>query len=246
MNNLTVPYQTFAEGVSLSSYALNQSQYDGVLGLGFQNDDAPNSFLTNLVNANQSAALFSLWLSKDPSAENGGELTLGGIDTNRMVGVKSVIQVYNKGASGWVLTLNSISTTSGSSSVNIQGNALVTPSAPFLSLPKYQADQLHQYLRGSIISPGKYAFDCNKLDQVPSITLRFQNANTVELQSKDFITVTETPMGKFCLSNIEGLAEELPGDVSCIIGSVVLRQYYTIFDNTVTSGPVIRFGTLKA
>ena len=133
---------------------------------------------------------------------------------------------------------------SSSSTINIQENALITPSAPFISLPKYYADQLHQYLQGSTISPGKYAFDCNKLDQVPQISLRFSAGQVLEIESKDFITVSETPMGKFCLSNIEGIPDQLPGDIGVVLGSVLLRQYYTIFDGTQAS-PVIRFGTLN-
>jgi len=246
LGNLSVPYQTFAEGVSLSSYALNQSQYDGVLGLGMESTDKPNNFMSNLVKSNQSLPIFSLWLNKDPSAELGGSLLLGAIDTTKSTGTQATLRLADSGTNGWVVQLSSISVATGNA-INIQGKALVTPSTPFLSLQKYTADQLHtSYLGGRVISPGKYAFDCNKLDQVPNIKLRFDNSQYLDLASKDFITVTDSPMGKFCLSNIEGLPTTLPGDIEVVIGSVLLRQYYTIFDNNNAQGPRILFGTLKA
>ena len=231
LGDLKVTGQTFAEAVNLNTYDFSQAKYDGILGLGFQNDSIPNTVLTNLVkNRFVANPGFGLWLNNDTTDTYGGELALGVADFTRFTGTVKTVPISDK-SDTWSLDMTSIS--ANGYELNLGCDALVTPSNARISLPQYFADQLHSYLGGRSIASGQYAFDCTKLDQLSDVTLTFSYEYQFKVTKDDYVTVTDTPLGKFCLSAFEGNQGS-----GCVIGSPFLRHWYSYFD---TRGRTISF-----
>ena len=63
------------------------AKFDGILGMAFGRisvDHVPTPF-DNMVAQKKLKPVFSFYLSRDPEAKEGGEITLGGIDESRYV-----------------------------------------------------------------------------------------------------------------------------------------------------------------
>lgn len=114
-----------------------------------------------------------------------------------------------------------------------------------VSLPVAYADWVHQQLGASTISAGKYAFDCNKLDQLQNVSIVIDDYTYV-LTPKDYVAIQETPIGKFCLSEIEGQSYTFGTDY-CVLGVPFLARYYSYFEtyNAQQQRPTVSFAPVK-
>lgn len=85
---MTVNNQVFAEATSLASFFKN-TQFDGVLGLGYntisQDNVTPvfyNMYMQGLI----TSPVFSVYLNRDASDPDGGEIIFGGTDPTYYTG----------------------------------------------------------------------------------------------------------------------------------------------------------------
>jgi len=251
IGDAAIKYQTFAEAVKLDSDTLAQAKYDGVLGLELQNNDRPNNVLTNLVKQQYiPKADFAVWYSRDLKAQVGGQLSLGGVDDSKHDGafteVPVIVNNQTKGNDTWSIQLSSIQVLNYGLSVPCK--TFLAPGSAFIGLIQQTADQIHKYLEANTISPGKYSFDCTKLDKLANITLLFGDGQGkgFVLTKDDYVTVTDTPVGKYCMSNIVASPQE---DGECFLGAAFIGRYYAYAQSssaTLTNkGPSISFANSK-
>jgi phytepsin len=112
IGGLKVKQQTFAEVTSEPALTFIAAAFDGVLGLAFDSIsvDHVTPVWYNLLNQSLvSEPVFAFWLNRDPNSKpgNGGELVLGGVDTNHYTGDIHYVPVTNQ--SYWEFVADSIS-----------------------------------------------------------------------------------------------------------------------------------------
>ena len=87
------------------------------------------------------------------------------------------------------------------------------------------ADKINKDLGGYSVWSGEYAFDCSKLDTLPTVTFA-AGGQKFTLTSLDYVMVSQTPAGKFCFSGFEGLAGK-----EVVLGDSFLGAFYSLFDS---------------
>ncbi|CAK9187978.1 unnamed protein product [Ilex paraguariensis] len=100
VGDLVVKDQVFIEATQEGSLTFVLAQFDGILGLGFQEisvgDVVPvwyNMVDQGLVNEE----VFSFWLNRDLEAKEGGEIVFGGVDPKHFKGKHTYVPVTQKG-----------------------------------------------------------------------------------------------------------------------------------------------------
>ncbi|GAA0154531.1 aspartic protease [Lithospermum erythrorhizon] len=100
VGDLDVKDQVFIEATQEGSLTFVLAKFDGILGLGFQEIAVGNvtTVWDNMVAQGLvDEEKFSFWLSRDPSAEDGGELVFGGVDPKHYRGKHTYVPVTQKG-----------------------------------------------------------------------------------------------------------------------------------------------------
>ncbi|CAM8940071.1 unnamed protein product [Rhodiola kirilowii] len=100
VGDLSVKNQTFIEATREGSLSFVIGQFDGILGLGFQEIAVGNTvpLWYNMVEQGLvDEEVFSFWLNRDPSAPVGGEIVFGGVDPNHFKGQHIYVPVTEKG-----------------------------------------------------------------------------------------------------------------------------------------------------
>ena len=99
-----VENQKFAEAIEEPGITFVAAKFDGILGLGYPtiavNGWAPpiNNMMSQGV---LTEGLFAFYLNRTPNAPDGGELSIGGVDTSRFTGKNNMFSV--KGVEGTTL-----------------------------------------------------------------------------------------------------------------------------------------------
>jgi len=89
LGGLTAKGQVFAEAVSEPGLTFVAAQFDGILGLGFDTisvDGVPPVWYNLVAQGQVDEPVFAFWLNRNAADNAGGELVLGGVDTNHYTG----------------------------------------------------------------------------------------------------------------------------------------------------------------
>ncbi|XP_059440646.1 aspartic proteinase-like [Corylus avellana] len=100
VGDFVVKDQVFIEATREGSLAFVLAQFDGILGLGFQEISVGNAVPVwyNMVQQGLvKEEVFSFWLNRDLDAEEGGEIIFGGVDPMHFKGNHTYIPVTKKG-----------------------------------------------------------------------------------------------------------------------------------------------------
>ncbi|XP_047319035.1 aspartic proteinase A1-like [Impatiens glandulifera] len=100
VGDVIIKDQVFTEATSEDFFLFMLAQFDGVLGLGFQNFSVgkaspvwSNMLEQGLVND----PIFSMWLNRDPNTNVGGEIVFGGVDWRHYRGNHTYVPVLPGG-----------------------------------------------------------------------------------------------------------------------------------------------------
>lgn len=209
---------TFAEVLSESAQ-FESSKFDGLLGLAFPSIavDAVTPIVQQLIAASQLAVdVFAFYLQDETGT---GELTIGGTDATKYTG--DVFYAAVTSDTYWEVALTSIAAagttyvTSASCIVDSGTSLIVGPSATIASLMAgigavYSSTQ------------GLYYVPTADAGALPSIDITLGNSVTLALTPSSYIlgaSGTDTYLG------FEGSSMSL-----WILGDVVIRPFYTVFD----------------
>lgn len=100
VGNVLVKNQVFVEADEEGPFDLILADFDGVLGLGFQEASVGHAtplWSHMLQQGLLSHQVFSLWLNRDPMSPVGGELVFGGVDCTRFEGHHTFVPVAGNG-----------------------------------------------------------------------------------------------------------------------------------------------------
>ena len=224
INGLTQNNFTMSLAVALNE----EMDLDGVMGLGFSREPTIPTFTSQILQTDPSISpVFSYFIDK---TDVSGALLIGGIDKSRFSGDLATESILE--SSFWELTMNSL---------EIGGSKLELPAGMTSvfdtgsSLGVFSLD-MAQYINQKLGIPpaskeGWYAMPCSD-GQIPSnlpdlimtfgsVRLRFTPNEYVYLQANVKKEI-------FCVSGILGISNL--GAEHSIIGNVLLRRYYTVFD----------------
>ncbi|XP_037499661.1 lysosomal aspartic protease [Rhipicephalus sanguineus] len=226
----TVTQYKFAEMDHSDGKLFRNAKYDGIFGLAYpsisQNAQLP-LFDAMVKQGVVREAVFSLYLSKQPSEQNGGEIYFGGINAQRYTGAVHYVAVSQAGH--WQVVMDNI---------DVKGTKLCVGGCPtvvdsgtsFLSGPSADVETLHRVIGATKTAAGYYEVDCNSISSLPPITFNL-NGKSFPLQGEAYtIRIPLTTGGVQCFTRIS--ESDASGTNLWILGAVFTQTYYTVFDRS--------------
>uniref|UniRef100_A0A034WWI5 Heme-binding aspartic peptidase n=2 Tax=Rhipicephalus microplus TaxID=6941 RepID=A0A034WWI5_RHIMP len=224
----TVTQYKFAEMDHSDGKLFRNAKYDGIFGLAFpsisQNNQLP-LFDAMVKQGVVRQAVFSLYLSKQPSEQNGGEIYFGGINAQRYTGAIHYVPVSQ--AAHWQVVMDNI---------NVQGTTLCVGGCPtvvdsgtsFLSGPSADVETLNRVIGATKTAAGYFEVNCATISSLPPITFNL-NGKSFPLQGEAYtIRIPLTTGGEQCFTRIS--ESDASGTNLWILGAVFTQTYYTVFD----------------
>merc|ERR1711962_67321 len=222
--------QTFAEATHEPGVAFIAARFDGILGMGFPQISVlgVTPVFNNMVDQGVvEAPVFSFWLNRDPSADIGGELILGGSDPLFYEGEMTYIPVQREGY--WEVAMDSL--TSGDSTVGCTGGctAIVDTGSSLMVGPTKETNAINKMIGGKEIVPGtgQYMIDCGSISSLPDIAVVLGGREFV-LTGKDYVLQISQFGQTQCISGFMGL--DMPMGPWWILGDVFIGKFYSEFD----------------
>ncbi|CAL1688837.1 unnamed protein product [Lasius platythorax] len=232
---LNVQSQTFGEVINESGLALIFAKFDGILGLGYPSIsvDGVTPVFNNMVQQGLvPKPVFSFYLNRNSSANEGGELILGGSDPSHYVGKLTYVPVTNKGY--WQFTLDRIrihrfkvgtKVKKGRTLCACGCQAIADTGNPLIVGPTSDVNVINNHIGAVNDGQGSAVVNCNRISKLPIINF-ILGGKRFSLTSKDYIVQNIAKDGtKVCTSGFSGFNSSF-----WILGDVFIGRYYTEFD----------------
>jgi len=233
LGDLSVPSQTFGEATKEPGVAFVMSKFDGILGMGFDSisvDSVAPVWYNILTKHLVDNPVFAFWLSKNPQGQNGGELTIGGYDTqrsdNNFFWVPLVSETY------WAFTISDWSINGQKqgfcASAGGKCPAIADTGTSLLAGPKDMVTALNQKIGAIPVGP-EAIINCSKIPELPTVAVTI-NGKDFQLKGEDYVLQITSGGKTECLSGFMGI--DLPPQLGpmWILGDVFISTYYTVFD----------------
>jgi hypothetical protein len=216
MGGIIVQAQTFAQMDQLNGLAFIAAQFDGILGMAFQNisaDFTPTPFQNMVKQGLVQDPSFSFFLSAT-AGSNGSTLVLGGIDPAFNSTPFAYVPLVND--TYWIINMDAVEM--GGKAFNKDNMmAIIDTGTSLIVGPKEWLDEITAGF------PSK--LNCTNTEQYPTFQVTL-GGNNYEIPPSYYIIQD----GNSCLLGIRGM--DLPSYFgnTIILGDVFIRRYYTHFD----------------
>lgn len=203
------------------------AKFDGILGLGWPtiSVDGIIPVMQQLNSAGElDEPVFAFYLSNSDKVPS--ELTIGGIDTERMSG-STINYVPVISDTYWTVELGSM-TVNGQSVTQVH-NAIVDSGTSLIVGPRREVKALAKLAGAQEVAAGQYSVDCDQT--IPDMQVSVGSGDS----SFSFTITGEALKIRICIAvvicqclfGVAGM--DLPEPL-WILGDVMMREYYTIFD----------------
>jgi cathepsin D len=224
--------QEFAEATTLPNIPFALAKFDGILGMAYPQisvDKLNPVFNTMMKQGAIKEPVFAFWLNRNPNqTTDGGELTLGGLDSSKYTNPMTWMQVTKDGY--WQIKMDGVSI--GATKVCENGcQAIADTGTSLIAGPTEEIKQIQLAIGAAPVpmSPSEYWVSCNKMAQMPNISI-VMNGRSFVLTPHDYVMQISAMGHTICLSGFMGI--DMPPRIGplWILGDVFIGRYYTAFD----------------
>ncbi|KFP91444.1 Cathepsin D, partial [Apaloderma vittatum] len=230
LGNLKIKNQVFAEAVKQPGITFIAAKFDGILGMAFPKISVDkvipffdNVMAQKLIEKN----VFSFYLNRDPTAQPGGELLLGGTDPKYYSGDFNWVNVTRKAY--WQVRMDSLDVANGLTLCKGGCEAIVDTGTSLITGPTKEVKELQKAIGATPLMKGQYMIPCDKVPTLPVITLTL-GGKPYQLTGEQYVFKVTASGETICLSGFSGLDIPPPGGPLWILGDVFIGPYYTVFD----------------
>ncbi|XP_032865396.1 pepsin B-like [Tyto alba] len=227
IQSIVVTNQEFGLSENEPTQPFYYADFDGILGMAYPSlaVGGTPTVLQGMLQQNQlTQPIFSFYFSRQPTYDYGGELILGGVDSQLFYGDVMWAPVTQE--LYWQVALNEFAIGQSATGWCSQGcQAIVDTGTFLLTVPQEYFNSFLQAMGAQVTSDG-YAVDCNEVQNMPTITFVINGA---QLPLSPSAYVMEN--NGYCTLGIEvTYVPSQNGQPLWILGDVFLKEYYTIFD----------------
>ncbi|XP_050321966.1 lysosomal aspartic protease-like [Bactrocera neohumeralis] len=223
-NGLSIAQQTFAVATSEPGTTFLYSEFDGILGMGYQQiavDNVVPPFYNLYTQGLIDSPVFAFYLTSNGTSTQGGELTLGGVDTNHYVGELTYVPVVSEGY--WQFNMDSVII--NGEDICSECSAIADTGTSLLAVPTDIYENVQNAIGAQLSSDEAYYVDCSVVSSLPTISFGI-GGTTFSLSGSDYIVESDDENGGVvCMSAFEDA-----GTNFWILGDVFISKYYTVFD----------------
>ncbi|CAD7002402.1 unnamed protein product [Ceratitis capitata] len=213
---LTISNQVFAEAVQEPGTTFVNSNFDGILGMGYQTisiDDVVPPFYNMWTQGLISSDVFSFYLARNGTSSEGGQMILGGSDSSLYEGSLTYVSVSTQGY--WQFSLGGA--TIGGQTMCSNGCQAIADTGTSLIVAPYSAYSVFM----SVVDPdGDELVDCSLIDSLPDMEFVIGG------------TTFSVPASQYILNEYGECSPAVSyiGTDFWILGDIFLGLYYSEYD----------------
>ncbi|XP_051477047.1 cathepsin D [Apus apus] len=230
LGDLKIQNQIFAEAVKQPGITFIAAKFDGILGMAFPriSVDHVTPFFDNIMNQKLiEKNIFSFYLNRDPTAQPGGELLLGGTDPKYYSGDLSWVNVTRKAY--WQIHMDGLDVANGLTLCKGGCEAIVDTGTSLITGPTKEVKELQKAIGAKPLIKGQYVIACDQVPSLPVVTLTL-GGKPYQLTGEQYVFKVTVSGETICMSGFSGLDIPPPGGPLWILGDVFIGPYYTVFD----------------
>ncbi|XP_060087413.1 pepsin B-like [Heteronotia binoei] len=226
VQNIVVQNQVFGLSEDEPASPFYYANFDGILGMAYPAMAVGGyTAMQQMLRQGQlSEPNFSFYFSRQPTVQYGGELILGGVDTQLFSGQISWAPVTREVY--WQIGIEEFAIGSQATGWCSQGcQAIVDTGTCQLTVPGQYIGSFLQAV-GAEEYNGEYVVNCNDVQNMPTITFVI-NGSQFPLPPSAYVSTNNG----YCYVAIEPTYLPSPnGQPLWILGDVFLKEYYSVFD----------------